>query len=140
MWNDRPTEATLGQIFGKTVEFPRRSRTYGHDYSYGGQLQRAAPLSSAPALISSVVQTMQKDAELSAHAAALVNYYDAALGHYMGPHADDERELVPCAAGTFTYGWTHRPAPDTGTGTGAALYVCRPVNSTISSSPRPEGP
>ncbi len=98
LWNAQPTEPTMGQIFGRTVEFPRRSRSYGYDYTYTGQTQRADPLGALPSLASSVLRELSSCVpELGGHNAALLNWYDASLGHYMGAHREDEKELVRIA-------------------------------------------
>jgi alkylated DNA repair dioxygenase AlkB len=97
LWEAQPTNPTVGVIMGKHVEFPRRTSAFGVDYKYTGQTQRAGPLEDAPNAIQEVWRVMREVEELEGHNAALVNWYDASLGHYMGAHSDDERELVPCA-------------------------------------------
>lgn len=96
-WSARPMELTTGMIFGKKVEFPRRTAAFGVDYKYTGQTQQARPMEAAPTSVRDVIAAMQQVDTLTEHNAALVNWYDAKLNEYMGAHSDDERELVPLA-------------------------------------------
>lgn len=97
MWCARPVEPTSGRIMGRVVDFPRRTRAYGCDYTYTGQTQRAAPIDHAPLFVQEVFSALQGVDTLQGHNAALLNWYDADLNEYMGPHSDDERDLVPLA-------------------------------------------
>lgn len=96
LWTDRPVQPTSGVIFGKRVDFPRRTAAYGYDYKYTGQTQQALPLESAHALVATVLRQLQAapGAGLGGHNAALMNWYDASLRERMGSHSDDEAELV----------------------------------------------
>ena len=134
LWASRPSKPTYGVIFGRKVAFPRRTRTYGADYTYTGQTQCAEPLSSAPPMLRNVIAQLQAVPMLSAHNAALLNWYDAASGDYMGAHSDDERELL-LDAPIVSLSWCTR-------GHEARPYPCRhhPAHpfSPHSFRPRPQ--
>ena len=91
VWEQRPDVRPVGVMFGRRVSFPRRTLSFGRDYSFAGQVaQRVAPVSDMPqfARLSSLNATFN---------GALLNWYDAAENDYIGPHSDDERELMRCA-------------------------------------------
>ena len=81
-------------MFGREIAFPRRCKAYGQDYSFTGQVANAAPLAQSHALVQEVVSAANSVDELSQHNGLLLNYYDAAKGEYIGPHSDDEGDLV----------------------------------------------
>ena len=91
LWRERPIEATKGLIMGREVAFPRRTRAYGHDYQYTGQTQLALPFRDAHTLVQTASSALGSLGRLNS---ALVNWYDASEGEYMGAHSDDERALV----------------------------------------------
>lgn len=94
LWAHRPKELTLGVIMGREVAFPRRTRAYGQDYKYTGQTQAASSFDDAHPHVRQVVRALQQVDGLASHNAALLNWYDASLCEYMGPHSDDERALA----------------------------------------------
>lgn len=105
-WAARPTEATRGVIMGRTVDFPRRTRAYGVDYKYTGQVQRSAPMNAAPAPVCELVSALTDNKQLFGdHNALLLNFYRADDGEYMGAHSDDEKELVPLVP-VVSLSWT----------------------------------
>ena len=77
-------------MFGRLVAVPRWSEAYGQDYRYSGTLHRASPL---PDMLTPLLSwsKMKVDGRLNG---VLVNWYDGSLGHKMGAHRDDEKELV----------------------------------------------
>lgn len=89
-WSRHPTHFHQVRIFGRPVPVPRWSENYGQDYRYSGTLHRAQPVPEAlvPLLAWSKAEV---DARLNG---LLVNWYDGALGHKIGPHRDDEKELI----------------------------------------------
>ena len=97
MWKARPSEPTRGMIMGRPVDFPRRTCAYGVDYKYTGQTQFAQPIASAPEPVQELVTKLRAVDSLGDHNALLLNWYEASLNEYMGPHSDDERELVRLA-------------------------------------------
>uniref|UniRef100_A0A7S4B649 Fe2OG dioxygenase domain-containing protein n=1 Tax=Chrysotila carterae TaxID=13221 RepID=A0A7S4B649_CHRCT len=97
LWAARPTERPVGHIFGKSITFPRHTQSWGIDYSYTGQIARAKPLSEAPSQVVQVLTELQQLESFKGHNQVLQNWYEAhpdAKADYIGPHSDDERELV----------------------------------------------
>ena len=94
LWRERPVEATRGMIMGREVAFPRRTCAYGQDYKYTGQTQVAVQFEHAHPLVRTAAESMSAVNSLEGLNAALVNWYEASDGEYMGAHSDDERALV----------------------------------------------
>ena len=86
LWARHPAVFHQVRLFGRTVNVPRWSETYGRDYRFSGTVQRAAPVPELLARCKAHV-----DARLNG---LLVNWYDGTLGHKIGAHRDDEQELV----------------------------------------------
>lgn len=94
LWSTCPTKAPILKMGGREVEAPRRQRRFGGDnIDWSGQVNppKAIPLSDEP--------LMAETAEMiglhqGANVGALINFYDAARGHYVGAHTDDHRTLV----------------------------------------------
>ena len=92
LWASRPLDPTKGRIMGRDILFPRRTAAFGVDYKYTGQTQMSRPLDEAPEAVHAVVDALQQvDSRWNA---LLLNWYEACDREYMGPHSDDERELV----------------------------------------------
>ena len=49
-WSQRPTDQPVGFIMGRSVQFPRRTRAYGQDYSFTGQTTVSDTLQTLPKL------------------------------------------------------------------------------------------
>jgi alkylated DNA repair dioxygenase AlkB len=82
---------TITQPFtGRTIPLPRWQQAYGRDYRYTGSVNRALPI---PALLDPYLDwaRLRLDARLNG---LLLNWYDAALRHYIGPHRDSIAGLV----------------------------------------------
>ena len=110
LWKARPVEPTRGVIMGRSVDFPRRTAAFGVDYKYTGQVQHSTPFSEAPTPLREVVSALCDAGEappFRIHNAALVNWYEASTGEYMGAHSDDEKELVRRAP-VVSLSWTTR--------------------------------
>jgi alkylated DNA repair dioxygenase AlkB len=90
LWALHPQHFHEVRMFGRLTPVPRWSQSYGWDYRYSGTLHKAAPipLSLAPLLAWSQTHIHPSFNGL------LVNWYDGALGHRIGPHRDAEPELV----------------------------------------------
>jgi alkylated DNA repair dioxygenase AlkB len=76
---------TITQPFtGRTIPLPRWQQAYGRDYHYSGGVNRALPV---PPLLQPYLAWARRhlDARLNG---LLLNWYDAALRHYIGPHRD----------------------------------------------------
>ena len=84
---ERPPVIRVGPWVGPV---PRWKQAYDHDYSFSGQTTSALPL---PACLAPILSWARQnlDHRLSG---TLVNWYDAAQGHYIGPHRDQTAGLV----------------------------------------------
>jgi alkylated DNA repair dioxygenase AlkB len=82
---------TITQPFtGRTIPLPRWQQAYGRDYRYSGNVNRA--LAIPPLLEPYLAWARHRiDARLDG---LLLNWYDAALSHYIGPHRDSTSGLV----------------------------------------------
>lgn len=91
LWRIHPEEYGQVSYMGKVVRTPRWQQTYLKDYFFSGCLHRALPLPQqlkpffewANTIVPNTMRFNQ----------VLVNWY-ANGKHYIGPHSDDERELV----------------------------------------------
>jgi len=112
-WDGQPPHKPVIKIMGKTIQAPRFQRSFGVDYAFSGQVARAEPLEAEP-IVRDVVSVCERivrewtagelDAHSSAVPGALLNFYDAAQGHYIGPHSDDEKSLAP-GLPVFSVSW-----------------------------------
>ena len=75
---------------GREQPVPRWSQAYGTAYRYSGRLDAALPV---PELLHDVVHWARETIEPGLNG-VLVNWYDAALGHYIGKHRDSTKGLV----------------------------------------------
>jgi alkylated DNA repair dioxygenase AlkB len=90
LWEMHPGGFHQVKMFGKSMTVPRWSETYGRDYPFSGTVQRAKPV---PALLAPLLAWSTATVEARANG-LLVNWYDGALGHKIGAHRDDEKELI----------------------------------------------
>jgi len=83
----RPHEVTM---YGRRCQTPRWQQAFGADYVYSGNVARAKP---TPPILRPLWRHLQDaiDPRLNG---ILVNWYDGALGHYMGPHRDTTGQLI----------------------------------------------
>jgi alkylated DNA repair dioxygenase AlkB len=92
LWELRPRHFhTITQPFtGRTIPLPRWQQAYGRDYRYSGGVNRALPV---PPLLEPYLAWACRhcDARLNG---MLLNWYDAALRHYIGPHRDSVVGLI----------------------------------------------
>ena len=82
---------TVAQPFtGRPIPLPRWQQAYGRDYRYSGSVNRALPV---PAILVPYLDwaRLRLDARLNG---LLLNWYDATLRHYIGPHRDSIAGLV----------------------------------------------
>jgi|MDSZ01.1.fsa_nt_gb alkylated DNA repair dioxygenase AlkB len=109
LWKLRPDDPPYGTIMGRRVPFPRRTRAFGSDYAFSGQTADASPIEALPALARSY-RTKTSIIKLHKLNGVLLNWYDASEGDYIGPHADDEGQLIrgePILSITWTSPATH---------------------------------
>jgi alkylated DNA repair dioxygenase AlkB len=115
LWNEHPADYHKIQIHGRKVPTPRWQQAYGRDYHYTGQLNVALPL---PSVLEPFLAWCQShiDSRLNG---LLLNWYDAARGHYIGKHRDSPKNMVVgCPIVTISLGATRtfRVRPWKGTG------------------------
>ena len=90
LWHLHPEAYQIIKMFGQPVATPRWQQAYGVDYYYTGQTNRALPLLQE---FEPMLAWSQK-AVHEEHNGLLLNWYDGRLGHYIGPHKDDTRDMV----------------------------------------------
>ena len=89
LWALHPTEHTVLVMYGKPVPIPRFQRAYGRDYRFSNQTSPAEPI---PALLEPFLAWARTvDPRMNG---LLLNWYDAAHGHRIGPHRDSQSGLV----------------------------------------------
>jgi alkylated DNA repair dioxygenase AlkB len=91
LWAAHPADYPLITVHGRVVKTPRWQQAFGRDYVFAGRAHVALP---APPEIEAFLAWGRGavDARLNG---AVVNWYDARLGHYIGPHRDSREGLVP---------------------------------------------
>lgn len=90
LWSLHPHEYHEIHLMGRNVLTPRWQQPYGADYHYTGRVHRALPLPESLAALLTWSRTTI-DERLNG---ALVIWYDADLGHYIGKHRDSTKHLV----------------------------------------------
>ena len=107
LWARTPTSSCSSRAPGGAglVPYPRWAAAYGVSYAFSQQVARATPIDAAPAPArrrelrrwESVLRPLRGGGGAEpawALNGALLNWYDGELGHYIGRHADDERQLA----------------------------------------------
>ena len=82
IWELHPEEFHEITMHGRNVKIPRWQQAYGRDYRFSGRVNRALPV---PAVLEPLLNGL------------VLNWYDAAREHYIGPHRDKTKGLVPGA-------------------------------------------
>jgi alkylated DNA repair dioxygenase AlkB len=96
LWRMHPVHRDSMMMFGKMVTLPRYQALYGNDvvYRFSGSALQSRPVKS-PILKKVMDYTNEAEPKFE-YNGILVNWYRD--GHdYVGPHADDEHDLVPTA-------------------------------------------
>lgn len=90
LWMLHPSEFSEILIHGRRVKTPRWGQAFGRDYRFSGQLSHAAPV---PDILKPILAWAQGaiDDRLNG---LLINWYDGALGHYIGKHRDKTTGMV----------------------------------------------
>jgi alkylated DNA repair dioxygenase AlkB len=78
-------------MHGKEVKTPRWQQAYGYSYEYTGSRNNALP---TPEVLESFLAWGQQNVDPRLNG-LLLNWYDGAAGHYIGPHRDARKGLVP---------------------------------------------
>lgn len=95
LWALHPAEKGRIKMRGKEVETPRWQQAYDYSYRFSGMDHEAVPL---PAMLQKYLQWANTLPQLRGYDGAqfnatLVNWYlDGS--HYIGPHADDEKQML----------------------------------------------
>lgn len=90
LWALHPAERHEIHLHGRRVATPRWQQAYGADYHYTGRTNRAEPLTDAMRPYLDWCRAVI-DPRLNG---LLFNWYDAALGHYIGRHRDSIAHMV----------------------------------------------
>lgn len=115
LWALHPEEQHIIHIHGRKVATPRWQQAYGVDYHYTGTTNRSLPFTAEMLPLLSWCQG-EIDPRLNG---LLFNWYDGALGHYIGAHRDsDVRRVVGSPIVTLSFGETRtfRMRPHQGSG------------------------
>lgn len=89
-WDLHPAEQPVITMYGRQIPVPRYHRAYLRDYEFPGAVAEVAPMEDA---FAPVVAWAQENLDRRLNG-LLVNWYDAAEGHYIGPHNDKAGPLV----------------------------------------------
>jgi len=89
LWEMHPSEHPIILMHGNRVPIPRWQQAYGTDYHFSGQASKALPVPSLLAPLYAWVRQVF-DARING---LLVNWYEAALGHYIGAHRDSTKSM-----------------------------------------------
>src|SRR5690242_2852393 len=84
LWDLHPTDYHTIQMHGRPVKTPRWQQAYGADYHYTGNTNPGLPVTP---IMTPFLAWAQRTLEPSLNG-LLFNWYDGALGHYIGPHRD----------------------------------------------------
>ena len=93
LWALHPPAFHRIKMLGQDIPLPRWQQAYEHDYTFSRSTSSAVPLPEKmrPFL------AFAREAVDERLNGVLVNWYDADLKHYIGPHRDEPRGLVPGA-------------------------------------------
>jgi len=91
-WSLHPAIRPNILMHGRMVQTPRWQQAYGQDYRFNGQTSRADPV---PSLLAPLLAWAQHDVHSDVNA-LLVNWYEGP-DHYIGPHHDTTRWMLPGA-------------------------------------------
>ncbi|MEO0446873.1 MAG: alpha-ketoglutarate-dependent dioxygenase AlkB [Verrucomicrobiota bacterium] len=88
LWRLHPETFHEVRMHGRWVKTPRWQQAFERDYAYTGSLNRSLPL---PPFLRPLLDWIRET--LFAANGVLMNWYDGALGHYIGPHRDTPNQL-----------------------------------------------
>jgi alkylated DNA repair dioxygenase AlkB len=90
IWDLHPAQFPEITIHGRVVKTPRWQQAYGRDYRFSGRVNHALPV---PAILEPLLTWSREQLDPRLNGLVL-NWYDAAHAHYIGPHRDKTRGLV----------------------------------------------
>jgi alkylated DNA repair dioxygenase AlkB len=93
LWALHPKDHIEIPLYGP---IPRWQQAYDRDYAFAGQVARALPRAVLTEAIPKVEELFSwcKETIDRRLNGLFLNWYDGALGHYIGPHRDDANGLV----------------------------------------------
>lgn len=91
LWDLHPEEFHDIRIHGKLLKTPRWQQAYNRNYQYSGSSNQALPV---PDLLMPY-WTWAKEQVNPGFNGLLLNWYDGALGHYIGKHRDSIQGMLP---------------------------------------------
>tara|TARA_R110002096_G_scaffold238581_8_gene430174 strand:+ start:9279 stop:9884 length:606 start_codon:yes stop_codon:yes gene_type:complete len=91
LWRLHPPEFHDVRMGGRWVKTPRWQQAYNRDYAYSGSTNSALEV---PELLFPYWQWALDSVDERLNG-LLVNWYDGALGHYIGKHRDTPNQLTP---------------------------------------------
>lgn len=101
LWDLHPVEYGKVKIGGSVIPTPRWQESFGESYYYSGMMHDANPIEH-PYMVK-VLDWIRKDSGEN-YRQLLVNWYKDGQ-HYIGPHSDDTRQLIPNSAiYSFSFG------------------------------------
>lgn len=89
-WDLHPREFPELTMHGRVVKAPRWQQAYGKSYRFSGRVNEALPI---PPLVEPLLEWTRREVDTRL-SGVLLNWYDAALKHYIGPHRDKTSDLV----------------------------------------------
>lgn len=90
LWNLHPSDFHTIKILGKVVKTPRWQQAYNKSYSYTGSRNNALPV---PPELSTYWDWAVANIDPRLNG-LLLNWYDGALGHYIGKHRDSTDNMI----------------------------------------------
>jgi alkylated DNA repair dioxygenase AlkB len=91
IWDLHPKERGFVKMFGKKSLVPRYHAVFGPSYKFNGMTDAPLPLDH-PYLLSLLAWVQRHSGK--PYEGMLINWYKSGLD-YVGPHSDDEKEIVP---------------------------------------------
>lgn len=92
LWSLRPTTASKVVLYGKEMVIPRRQRLYGKSsYRFSNVTVESEPIDHP--IIQKVLDEVNEREPTIEYNGILVNWYKDG-SEYIGPHSDDEKDLV----------------------------------------------
>jgi alkylated DNA repair dioxygenase AlkB len=131
-WDLHPAIRPSILIHGRRVQVPRWQQAYGEDYRFSGLTSPAEPVSP---LIAPLLAWARQEVHPELNA-ILVNWYVGAE-HYIGPHHDTTRRMLPGAPiVTVSFGEERVFRLSRGTGQGRVTRDFRTRDGTVFVIPR----
>lgn len=93
LWSSHPVGFQKIKMFGKDIEIPRYQQAYGRSYRFSGIETEALEETALIERIQRELNVLSEETEDFKFNMCLCNWYEPE--HYIGPHSDDTRQLVP---------------------------------------------